>query len=310
MRALVVGGAGFIGRPVCRCLLERGWDVHVADNLTIRPEAQLPAGAKISWVDVRYYSQLASALIMADPEVVVWLAARQGYADDWRNYEAVNVQPIYALAEALRGRAVRRVVLASSQAVYAPGTALREDAPKVPTSVYGLSKWQGEQAAEHFARNGGPPVIALRPSIVLGSGQATQSTESGVLRNWARAAMAGRAPEIYGTGEHVRDFVHVEDVAEAFAVASEIDEAASGGASVPFRAFNLGGWPRSLLGLASAFQEAWGVGPQPIILGKDVRPGGEFSMTSDSTAARLALGWEPRLGIERQVTDFVGAPTR
>jgi nucleoside-diphosphate-sugar epimerase len=308
VRALVVGGAGFIGRPVCRRLLADGWDVWVADNLVIQPEEPLPAGIHFHWADVRYYSQITLALEVSRPEIVFWLAARQGYGDDWRWFASVNVAPAYALAEALReadaaGRPVQRVVLASSQAVYAPGMQVQEDHPKVPTSVYGLSKWQQEQAFEHFARAGGPPVVALRPSIVLGRGQAVQSSESGVLRNWARAVQAGRRPEIYGTGEHVRDFVHVEDVAEAFVRAAQ---QAPGGARPPFVALNLGGPSASLLELARLFQAAWGGCPEPEVLGREVRPGGEFSMTSDPSAAWEALGgWVPGRGIEQQVGDFV-----
>ena len=308
MRALVVGGAGFIGRPICRRLLALGWDVWVADNLAIRPEEPIPDGVRFHWADVRYYSQIVLALEVSKPDVLFWLAAHQGYGPDWKWFGSVNIVSAYALAEALReadaaGRPVRRVVLASSQAVYAPGMQVHEDHPKVPTSVYGLSKWQQEQAFEHFARAGGPPTVALRPSIVLGRGQAVQSSESGVLRNWARAALAGRRPEIYGTGEHVRDFVHVEDVARAFVRAAQ---QAPGGTRAPFVALNLGGPSMSLLELARRFQVAWGGSLEPEVLGREIRPGGEFSMTSDPSAAWEALGgWVPGLGIEQQVGDFV-----
>lgn len=306
MRALLVGGAGFIGRPIARRLLADGWTVCVADSLVIRPEEPLPSGVEFWTCDVRWHSQLQAAVAWARPEVIFWLAARQGYGMDWRQFASVNVTPAYGLAEVLRdepaGPGVRRIVLASSQAVYAPGLNVPEDGLRVPTSVYGLSKLQQEAAFEHFALAGGPPVVALRPSVVLGRGQAVQSSESGVLRNWARSAAAGAEPEIYGTGEHVRDFVHVEDVARAFLLAGQDRP---GDARAPFQALNLGGHAESLLGLAGRFHEAWGGGPAPVVLGRDVRPGGEFSMTSSSKAAEAALGWRPELGLDRQVMDFV-----
>lgn len=314
MRALVVGGAGFIGRPICRLLLQQGWTVCVADSLVIRPEESLPQGVECWTCDVRWHSQLASAVQWARPDVIFWLAARQGYAMDWRQFASTNVMPAYSLAEVLRdepaGRAVKRIVLASSQAIYAPGLNANEESEKVPTSVYGQSKLQQERAFRFFAEFNGPPVVALRPCVVLGRGQAVQSSESGVLRNWARSALAGAEPEIYGTGEHVRDFVHVEDVARAFVLAAQpavvqVAQPALGEAQPPFLALNLGGHPESLLGLAKRFHEAWGCGPAPVVLGRDVRPGGEFSMTSSSERVAAALGWRPELSLDRQVMDFV-----
>lgn len=301
MKALLFGGSGFVGRASARLLIDSGWTVDVADSMIVKPEGALPPAVRFQWMDVRYHSQVEHAIVWSEPDVVVWLAARQGYGDDWRSFAAVNVGPMYGLAELMRRAAARGVVLASSQAVYAPVLEASEDSPRVPPSCYGLSKLQGEEALRHFALEVGFRVVALRPSIILGRGQSMDGGESGVLRNWARAVRGGGRPEIYGSGEQVRDFVHVEDVARGVVLACW-DAAQERAGS--FKAVNLGGVAESILGLWRRFQEAFPGTPGPEVLGRGVRPGGEFDLTSSSALAGKLWGWRPEVGLERQVRDF------
>lgn len=304
MQVLIFGGAGFIGRPLARALLSQGHNVTIGDNLSVKP-AELPAEIQSRLVRVNVTSAIQLYKILAwEPEVIFWLCAKQGYQRDWSRYARTNVQAVYSLFEAiarLRPWRPQAIVLASSQAIYAPGLQVTEEHEKKPFSVYGWTKLQEEQAFDFFVRDlFDIRLVSLRYSIVLGGGQSLQDSESGVLRNWHREVghrevEQHRGPQIYGDGRQVRDFVHLKDVTAANLLAM------GSNASGPI---NIGGIPISVGELAYIFHNEAG-GPEPIITGHGHRPGGEFCLTSSIDRARRLLGWEPALPIEAMVHDFL-----
>jgi nucleoside-diphosphate-sugar epimerase len=304
-KVIVFGGAGFIGRPLVKRLLDRGLSVDVIDSLVVRPAEPIDPRARFLRGDVRRrHDVLMNVSLMRllqseDVDAIYWLTAKQGYSDEWGTFGSVNVASAFMLFEALKtfgGGNVGRIVMASSQAIYSPAEDVREGGRKEPPSVYGFSKWLEEQAFIGLGRMLSIPVVALRYSIVLGPGQSLQSSESGILRNWLRAWKCGEMPEVYGKGKHVRDFVHVDDVTDANLAA--LDASLIGSLSV-----NVAGVRASILEVAQVFGRVTGSSRFKAV--GERRPGGEFSLTSNGDLARERLMWEPRLGLERQVADFV-----
>ena len=304
MRVAIYGGAGFIGRPLARSLLEAKHDVMIFDNLEVEPAEPIPKGAVFTKLNCRRKRPLKKSLWDHRPEVIFWLVAKQGYSNEWQNFGKNNVAAIYGLLEVIQrseGWRPKKIILASSQAVYFPGEDVWTHDIRNPPSVYGFSKMQQEEAFLTLCNWLRLPSIALRYSIVLGQGQSMQSGESGILRNWFRAYKKRQSPIIYGHGEQVRDFVHVEDVTEANIKAMLYNG--------PDRIFNIHGFKASINEMASIFQEATNCLP-PMASGSDVRPGGEFTLWSNGEETKKQLGWEPKLGLKTQVQDFLVSASR
>lgn len=303
MNCLLVGGAGFIGRALARQLESAGYVAMIADSLEVHPADQsVVRETRNIEADVRLYDHVRLLLQDGRPDAVFWLAAKQGYDRDWSRFGQVNVAAAYNLFQALCETDLRpKVILTSSQAVYEPALDVTENHPHGPPSIYGLSKSQQEEAFLAFLAQ--PEfrdvrLAILRPSIVLGAGQSLASSESGVLRNWLRATRTGAHPQIYGDGTHERDFVDVEDVARAHVAALRWLE--GGELSTRLGIFNVGGFPLSILELFSIFRRETRCADAEV-LGHDVRPGGEYSLTSSSDLATEELDWHPTVPIGDQV---------
>jgi len=232
---------------------------------------------------------------------IVWLPAVQGYTRTIDKFGSNNVYPIFNLFEAIRyykaEARIRRIVLASSQAVYGPGRDLVEGVSATsPISVYGVSKLAQEHVMCNLAKLNGITVYSMRYSVILGAGQSCDSLESGVMRNWTRSFKDGKGPEVYGDGLQVRDFVHISDVTYANIKAIESDD---------FRndIFNVGGFTCSVIDLAYIFQEASG-SKDPEVLGNCPREdGGALDFTSSYKHAYKKLGYEPTRNLGIQVSE-------
>lgn len=303
MKAAIFG-VGFIGTATGNRLVHNGWDVVGFDDGMIERESEVefPVGHG----DVCNPGHIGDFLRHHRPEVIFWFPARQGYGFDHSDFARVQLLGTYSLFEALDkipwGDTPKRIVLASSQAIYDPGVNVKEDRNQFPPSVYGWSKHQQEEAFHWFCMTRRYiDCVALRYSIVLGPGQALQSTESGLLRNWYRKWKAGEAPEIYGVGTQLRDFVHVEDVAEANILAATCEDAPS--------AFNIGGNSASISDMAKWFMEMTDC-VTPVVLGTSQRPGGEYSMVSCSQYAKAVLGWESKHAPAVCMRDFLDSAKR
>ena len=223
-RVLVTGGAGFIGSRLAAQLRARGDEVVVLDDLSTGRREKLPEGARLIVGDVRDGAALEAAL--EGVEVVFHLAARvsiRGSIEGFRDDHDVNLGGTLALLAALPGSAVRRVVYASSMAVYADspdGARVGEEHPTRPLSPYGVSKL----ASEHYLRVMGPRLgvehVSLRYFNTWGPGQEL-TPYVGVATIFVNALLDGRTPTLFGDGAQTRDFVFVDDVARATLRAGE-----------------------------------------------------------------------------------------
>ena len=220
-RCLVTGGAGFIGSHVATRLVARGDIVRVVDDLSTGQESNLRSvAADIDFVRGDLCDPDVCRTAVDGIDVVFHLAAIASVPaslnDPWACHDA-NVNGTRRLLEACARAKVRRVVYSSSSSVYGdtPVSAKTEAAEPEPRSPYAASKLAGEQYVLAFARAGVLEGIALRYFNVFGPRQAPGSAYAAVIPNFLQAALEQRPAEVYGDGRQTRDFIYVDNVADA-----------------------------------------------------------------------------------------------
>ncbi len=219
MRAVVTGGAGFIGSHVAEALLARNDEVHVLDNLASGKLRNVPAGAEFHEADIRDPDAVFEA---ARPQAVFHLAAQADVGASVRrpDYDAdVNVVGTVRVLEAARRHGAQVIFSSTGGAMYGeceePATEQKEPAPLAP---YGASKLAGEGYLQTWNRLHGTAHVVLRLANVYGPRQ-DSGLEGGVVAIFLER-MAEEAPaRIYGDGGQTRDFLYVGDVAAAMLAA-------------------------------------------------------------------------------------------
>jgi UDP-glucose 4-epimerase len=286
VKALVTGGAGFIGSHLTDALVAGGHEVHVVDNLSSgrieNLEAALARGAELHVEDVTDAAWMADLAGIVRPDVVFHLAAQidvRRSVDDPTFDAGVNVTGTAAVLDAAHRCGAGRIVLASTAAVYGRPCELptTEASPVAPISPYGASKAAAEAYLGVYGRLHGTSTLALRMANVYGSRQDPHS-ESGVVAIFSAAAIAGYPAIVFGDGLQSRDYVHVSDVVAAFMAAA---------VSPATGVFNIStGRETSVVEIAEGLGLAVQYAP---------RRTGEIERSClDPSAARRELGWEAR----------------
>ncbi|MDU2065883.1 MAG: NAD-dependent epimerase/dehydratase family protein [Sporomusaceae bacterium] len=227
MKVLVTGGAGFIGSHLSRKLLADGHTVVIYDNLSTGRKEHVPAKVKLVVGDIRH-EMMSTVLATEKFDAVVHLAAQTGVPASIESplFDAdVNIQGSVRLLEACRTYGVKRVVFASTAAVYGDvaEVPVKEAAPTVPTSFYGLSKLTIEKYLALYQAQFGLSYVVLRFANVYGERQG-DGGEGGVVSIFSRKCFQDEPVTIFGTGEQTRDFVYAGDVAEAILLALQTDK--------------------------------------------------------------------------------------
>jgi UDP-glucose 4-epimerase len=231
MRALVTGGAGFIGSNLVRQLLLEGWEVKVLDNFSTGHRGNLPEDeVELVEGDLRSYERVSTAT--RGVEYVFHQGALPSVPrsiQDPLTSNAVNVDGTLNVLLAARELGVRRVVMASSSSVYgdAPGMPRREVQPVSPLAPYAVSKLAAEQYAIAASRVYGLEAVALRYFNVFGERQDPLSGYAAVIPKFIRQMLRGESPTVFGDGTNSRDFTHVENVVRAN-IAAAASERANG----------------------------------------------------------------------------------
>lgn len=300
-RFLVTGGAGFIGSHTAARLLRDGHKVRVLDNLSTGRAENLDAvrlatnGDHFEWLegDIRNLEDCRRACVGVEYLLhEAALASVERSVRDPSENAAVNVGGTVNVLSAARECGVRRVVLASSSAIYGDDPTLpkREDLQPRPLSPYAAAKLACEEFGRVFACTLGLPVVSLRYFNVFGPRQDPNSDYAAVVPRFVTALLSGRRPVVYGDGAKTRDFTYVDDIVEANLSACTRGE---GHGDI----FNIAcGTRHSLDALLTAVGRIVGRKPDPEYA--DERPGDVRDSMADIARAREKLGYEPRVTLE------------
>ena len=339
-RALVTGGAGLIGSHIVDLLLHEGWTVRILDNL----EPQTHKHGKPEWVNasaefrqgnVQDAETILSAL--QDIDVIFHEAAYGGYMPEMAKYVLVNSFGTAQMLELIRDHElpIRKVVVASSQAVYSEGAAkcpehgavvpllrpaeqLRsgdfsvhcpvcgratsslptpETTPGGGETVYALTKVDQERLVLLWGKQTGIPTVALRYSCTYGPRQSLFNPYTGVIAIFCTRLLNHQPPIMYEDGGQTRDLCFVEDIARANLMVAATD--ALDGLPV-----NVGsGRATSVRDLAGIIAAQLGVDLAPLARG-EFRPGEIRSLISDISRIRT-IGYEPQTSIEQGIARYV-----
>jgi dTDP-L-rhamnose 4-epimerase len=331
-RALVTGGAGLIGSHVSDLLRNEGWRVRALDNL----EPQTHRHGKPSWIsddvefvegDVADRETITAAL--HDIDVVFHQAAYGGYMPEIAKYVRVNSFGTAQMLEVIREKnlAIKKIIVASSQAVYSEGAATcpehglvfpavrpigqlqrgdwevhcpvcdavtttaptPERAPVGGETVYGLTKVDQEKLVLLWGKQIGVPTVALRYSCTYGPRQSIFNPYTGVIAIFCTRLLNNLPPVLYEDGEQTRDFSFVEDIARANLLAAESDQ-------LDGHPVNVGsGAGVSIRKIAGQISDALGIHIAPEING-EFRPGEMRHLTSGTERIRNA-GYEPQVDL-------------
>lgn len=296
---LVTGAAGFIGSHTTDQLLRAGHRVTGVDNFRTGRRANLadalasPRFALLE-LDVAAPGALADAVGRIAPDAIVHLAALVSVPESLRDPELnfrLNVLATHEVAEAARGGGVKRLVFASSAAIYGdnPALPLREDAVPRPVSPYGAAKLASEALLLGHGAAFGFTVRCQRYFNVFGPRQDPTSSYSGVISLFARHHGEGRAVTVFGDGRQTRDFISVHDVARANVLAATRPDLTSGCANI------CTGRGTSLLDLLGLFAAAYpGV---PSARHAPARPGDIAHSVGAPEAAAAALGFRAEVSV-------------
>jgi UDP-glucose 4-epimerase len=292
MRAVVTGGAGFIGSHVAEALVARGDEVHVLDDLSKGRRENVPAGAELHVADVRRPDEVFAA---ARPQTVFHLAAQADVrvSVERPDHDAeVNVLGTLHVLEAARAHGAQVVFSSTGGAIYGECDGpVPETAERRPLAPYGTSKLCGEEYLATWNRLYGTGHVSLRFGNVFGPRQEPHG-EAGVVAIFMGLLRDGGTPRIYGDGRQTRDYVFVGDVVEAMLAA----EGRDGGV------FNVGsGVETSVVELYAAIERASGVEREPAFA--EARLGELRRSVLDVGLAARELGWRARHSLEQGLAE-------
>jgi UDP-glucose 4-epimerase len=293
VRAVVTGGAGFIGSHVVDALLARGDEVHVLDDFSKGKHENVPEGVRVHEADIR--TDTAQVFDEVRPEVCFHLAAQSDVrvSVERPDFDAeVNVVGTLHVLEAARRHGTKIVFSSTGGAIYGEceGPA-REDHPRTPLAPYGVSKLAGEEYIAAFNRLYGTGHASLRFGNVYGPRQDPKG-EAGVVAIFMNQLREGRTPKIFGDGTQTRDYVYVGD-----AVAATLAAAGHAGGVL-----NIGTEAEtSVLELYDRIQRVTGVEREAELT--KARPGELQRSVLDASLAKQELGWEPQHSLDQGLAE-------
>jgi nucleoside-diphosphate-sugar epimerase len=293
MRALVTGGAGFIGSHLVDALVDLDADVVVVDDLSSGRPENVNRAARLVQADILDKAAVDEA--MAGCDVAFHQAARRAVLQSIEQpleTDRVNVAGTLTVLMAARDAGVRRVVFGASSSVYGGSATLPtpESAFPNPRSPYAVTKYAGEQYCRVFTQLDGLETVALRYFNVYGPRQRPDSRYAAVIPLFIGALASGRPPEVHGDGRQSRHFTFVADAVRANLCAAEAAADCSGGV------YNVAGdRAHTLLEVLAILEGTLGARVEPVHTAP--RVGDVRHSLADLTAAKRDLGYEPTVAL-------------
>lgn len=287
MKVLITGGAGFIGSHIAELFLNHGHSVIVIDNLSSACKPVAPKGAKLHNVDIKDRQRLEGIFKENRPDAVIHLAAQKSVSrsiSDPISDAEENIIGSLTLLEVARTRGVDRVVFPSTGGVYSPKSPVpvKENHPTLPLSPYALAKLTCEHYLRFYSDHHGLKTVIFRIANVYGPRQNPYG-EAGVVSIFSERLKKSQPLVIHGDGKQTRDYVYVEDVAQAFLKAVLNSKSVT---------VNIGtNTETSLLELAQTLMEA--VGKKVPIEFQSAKPGELYRSSLDYSTAKRLFGWQP-----------------
>lgn len=295
-KAVVTGGAGFIGSNVVDVLVNKGWSVTVIDNLStglkenINPKARF---INCDLIEPPFQFSTIAKDVLRDVDVVFHLAALPRVEPSIREpriHNKINVSATLEVFDLCRKYGVKNIVYSSSSSVYgdAKNVPTDEKEPVDPMSPYALQKLIGDQYAELFCRLYDMNITCLRYFNVYGKREPTVGAYVPVIGIWFRQLSEGKPLTITGDGKQSRDFVNVADVARANVMAAEANLAG-------YNVFNIGsGTTRELNHLASL------ISSETSYIAPRIEP---RHTCADISLANTMFGWKPLITIDDYIKE-------
>jgi UDP-glucose 4-epimerase len=288
VRAIVTGGAGFIGSHVVEALRARGDEVAVLDNLATGKRENVPDGVHLHEGDIR--SDAASVFDAVKPDACFHLAAQADVrvSVDRPDFDAeVNLLGTIRVLEAARRHEAKVVFASTGGAIYGECDApAPEDSPRRPLAPYGASKLAAEEYVATYNRLYGTSHVVLRYANVYGPRQDPHG-EAGVVAIFMSRLRDAGVPRIFGDGRQTRDYVFAGDVAEATLAALDAEDGV----------YNIGtGRETSVLELLERIERVAGTKTTPEFA--DARPGELQRSVLDVSRAASGLDWRPRHSLD------------
>ncbi|MCM8773743.1 MAG: SDR family oxidoreductase [Candidatus Omnitrophica bacterium] len=309
MRALVTGGAGFIGSHIVERLLKDGNYVVILDNFSSGKEENLSQAVgergsyKLIRGDIRDYNVCLEAC--KDVEVVFHQAALRSVPKSMNNpyeYNEVNINGTLNMLKASKEMGVKRFVFASSSSIYGDTNKFPEEEKDYPLliSPYALTKLAGEYYCRIFSENFGLETVSLRYFNVYGPHQSLDDEYAVVIPKFINCMLKDEPPPIHGTGEQSRDFTYIDNVVEANILSSSVE-------GIRGEVFNIAnGLNHSILELVDVLNSIMNKNIKPIFTPS--RPGDVFKTLADISKAKRLLGYYPKVdfweGLKRTVNWF------
>jgi UDP-glucose 4-epimerase len=310
---LITGGAGYIGSHVVEGTQASGRDAVVIDDLSTGVKSRVPKEVDLVKASLQNSEGINQVFEDYDVSGVLHLAAKKRVGESIERpeyYWQENVGGLQNLFTAMQVHNVKNFVFSSSAAVYGqpdvpPGTLITEETPCAPINPYGATKLEGEVLSQAMADSDGLKIAALRYFNVAGAGRPELGDRYifNLIPIVFDAIERGEQPIVFGgdystpDGSCIRDYVHVQDLADAHIAAMDFVEKSDAG----FKAINIGTESgASVFEVVSMIQDVSGVAIEPVV-GKK-RKGDPAALVADVSLAREVLGWQSTRDLRGIVT--------
>jgi nucleoside-diphosphate-sugar epimerase len=293
-KVIVTGGAGFIGSNLVDALIEKGFNVHVIDNLSAGKKENVNKEAKLHIADIRNLDDILP--IIKGAEYVFHLAALprvQFSIENPAQTNDVNVGGTLNVLIASQKAKVKKVIYSASSSAYGDQSKmpLREDMDTNPKSPYGLHKYIGELYCRVWSTVYKLPTVSLRYFNVYGPRQDPNGAYALVIGKFLKQKTEDKPMTITGNGNNTRDFTNVKDVVRANILAMESDKVGNG------EVMNIGaGHNHSINNVAKL------IGGEVEYIDPRIEPADTLA---DITLAKKLIGWEPEVSLEKGLSELI-----